>query len=250
MVSYADMITIIMAFFVVLYATSSGSGRQDKGHDTAKPESKAKQDAHPQGQSGDKDSAKASDSPLQPIFHSLYARFGPDWTLQNCWIGGSHSAAGRQMRFGGEKRKPQRGVENEKGQGIPPGKYAQFLVPGGRIYFAEFLAILDDQAKRQLRGVADEMAGKLQRVELRGHTTRRPLPADSPFRDHDDLAYARCRAVRDFLLAEGVDPRRIRMSIAGATEPAPRDEDLLQTREDSRVDVHLLNEWLPASPEE
>src|SRR3972149_2767910 len=90
MVSYADMITIVLAFFVVLYPPPSGSGKQDKGHSTNDaPASESKNDQPPQ-EKGEGSSSSGSDenAELQKVFKSLYDRFGPNWTAANCWQGG------------------------------------------------------------------------------------------------------------------------------------------------------------------
>ena len=254
MVSYADMITIMMAFFVVLYATSSGQGKNDKGHETAKQEQKGKEAATGKGGNAPKPTKDSSEESLQKIMDSLYTRFGPEWTLANCWFGGTRPRSplpGKPYRGMGNKLsgKTQRGAEGEHGVGIPPSQASQYLVPGGRLYFEETSAALTEQGKRQARAVADDLAGKLQRIELRGHTTARPLPPNSPYHDHDDLAYARCRKVRDVLLADGIDPRRIRISVAAENEPAKNPAHPLDAKEQSRVDIHLLNEWIVAPDE-
>ena len=121
------------------------------------------------------------------------------------------------------------------------------LITGGRVLFAGSSEVLEPDQKQQLVMLAAKLVGKLQKIELRGHTGGDTLPADSPFHDHGDLAYARCCAVRDYLVSLGIEPRRMRLAVAGDNEPVDITGDPVRSRQNSRVDVHWLNEWLSNS---
>ena len=157
-----------------------------------------------------------------------------------------------QRQFGAEARpadapQPPRGTRAAGPPGRAPllkavrsGEPAQ---AGGVILFEEGSAEIDAARREEVRFIHEQFQGKLQKIEIRGHTTRRPLPAGSPFADHWGLAYARCRSVADLLVAYGTDPRRIRLSVAGGYEPAYVGDDPHRRRENSRVEVFLLNEF-------
>jgi len=116
------------------------------------------------------------------------------------------------------------------------------VTSGGTITFDEFSDKLTDEHRVRLRAVVEAIRGKSQRIEIRGHTTRRPLPRGSPYRDHLDLAYARTRAVMDFLVSEGIDEDRIRLTSAGGNEPVSSLPDPLEQKKNRRVDIFLLDQ--------
>jgi len=90
--------------------------------------------------------------------------------------------------------------------------------------------------------IAAVLAGKPQKIEIRGHTSPRPLTPDSPFKNHWDLAYAECLKVMDKLTAAGIDPRRIRIAVVGASEPLSIDPAPEKRKMNARVEISLLNE--------
>lgn len=241
-----------MAFFVVLYATTSGSGRNDKGHDASQVEAGQQASKHASGDGGSQSGPEKGqgDQQLQRVFDSLHARFGPQWTVANCWSGGPLPAGeGTTVRFtrmDAEKRagKLSRGLSGMNDNITPPQR-AQYAVPGGRILFDGASAALTPEQEKRLAKAAAELAGKRQKIEIRGHTDRSPLPKDSPFRDHTDLAYARCRTVADYLTAHGVDGQRIRLGVAAENEPPAGRGGDPSTNQEARVDMHLLHEWVP-----
>ncbi len=113
---------------------------------------------------------------------------------------------------------------------------------GCEIVFPEGEWEVSEANQRVLRATAQELGGKPQKIEIRGHTSSLPLPADSPFRNHWDLAYARCVATMDYLVKLGIDARRIRISVAADKEPKHIGPDPLLRKQNPRVEVFMLDE--------
>ncbi len=118
----------------------------------------------------------------------------------------------------------------------------QTFVMGGTGAFEEGQAQLLPAVHDDLLAVAQAIRGYTLKVEIRGHTSAAPLPDGSPFGDHLDLAYARARAVRDFLVGRGgIEPHRLRLVAVGAAEPVEaRAYTLPQRQRNSRVEIVML----------
>ena len=113
---------------------------------------------------------------------------------------------------------------------------------GGIIYFPDGGWQLGEKQKRTLQNIAKTLGGKPQKIEIRGHTSNKPLPEGSPFRDHWDLAYSRCNEAREYLVKIGINPRRIRIAVAASNELRHTGNDPLLARENSRVEIFMLTE--------
>ncbi len=121
--------------------------------------------------------------------------------------------------------------------------------PGGQrtsigtvVHFGDDSIELDDEAIRRLKEITPLIIGKPQKVELRGHSSRRPLPSDSPFADHWQLSYQRCQVVMAELEKLGIPRERIRLSQAAGYEPLATPDEQLSGGGYARVEVSLLNE--------
>jgi chemotaxis protein MotB len=113
---------------------------------------------------------------------------------------------------------------------------------GGKAAFEEGKAELIDDVKPALREVADKIRGYNNKIEVRGHTSKVPLPADCACEDHMALSVARAMAVRKFLIAEGqIEPSRVRVCGAGATEPlVARAYEEAAQEQNSRVEIAVM----------
>ena len=112
---------------------------------------------------------------------------------------------------------------------------------------------LEDPQKEPLRAQAMEIRGKPQKIEIRGHTSMRPAGKGTPYRDHWDLAYERCRVTMQFLVQQDIDPRRIRLAVAGANERIHVGMERERLQKNARVEIHVLDELvadLEGSPEQ
>jgi len=121
--------------------------------------------------------------------------------------------------------------------------------PGGQrtsigtvVHFAEESVELDAEAIRRLKEITPLLIGKPQKIELRGHSSRRPLSTDSPYIDHWHLAYQRCQVVMAELEKLGIPRERIRLSQAAGYEPVATPDEQLSGGGYARVEVSLLNE--------
>jgi chemotaxis protein MotB len=217
-VTYGDMMSLLLTFFIMLVSMSEV--KEDKKYQ-AMVESLRKQFGH--------DLSKLSLTPgsLRPR-NSLFDRLATMGRAQKL---DTHS--------GGDDVQ------------APSGDFprVQIVRPGSRtavgtvIYFREEETALSEQQRANLRETAAVLLGKPQKIEIRGHTSLRPATPMDGIRDNWDLAYHRCRSVYEFLVQDlMIDPDRIRMCTAGASEPVEIGADLIKLKQNPRVEVFLLDE--------
>jgi chemotaxis protein MotB len=222
--SYADMITILMAFFVVMYSMAP------TGEVTAKQEA---------------------------VLQSLREQFGPKWTgmtalgpgpyvslespLARLETAGSREKGNHKKGEGSKKLRP---IENRQPASLRPGDQPSV---GGTIFFDDHSTTINATQEKALEGAVHEVAGKALRLEVRGHTSRK-LPQDAKqFRDNWDLAYERARAVMDYLVKAGIDPKRIRIAVAADNEPLTHQSTAVSSSKSARVEIYMLNELVDAA---
>jgi chemotaxis protein MotB len=203
-VAYADFVTAMMAFFLVMWITAQ--------------------------------STKVKEA----IAHHFNDPFAPVVDDQN-----ADSEHTKPAKYAAPAR-PSHADEEEAGGG---GRTLLMVNQGGdrtsigtMVRFAEDSAELDAAARKQLEEFVPHVAGKPQRVEIRGHSTRRPLAPGSPYRDHWQIAYARCLAVMAVLEELGVPRDRMRLSQAAGNEPLSTPDAQIVGGGHARVEVNLLNE--------
>lgn len=133
----------------------------------------------------------------------------------------------------------------------PVGEHPRVMIvrPGSKtaigtvVYFGEGSADLGEAQQTVLKQHVHVIQGKPQKIEIRGHTSHRPVSPSGGINDHWDLAFSRSRAVMRYLVNElQLDSRRIRVSVAGPNEPAHIGTDPEKLQDNSRVEVYLLDE--------
>jgi chemotaxis protein MotB len=124
---------------------------------------------------------------------------------------------------------------------------------GAIVLFPEDSTELDQASQDRLRRLVVEIRGLPNKIEIRGHATRCPTTADGPPQDAWGLSYARCQTAMKFLEQQGIDPARIRLSQGGPFEPYSMGNAEKKRTFNSRVEVYMLSEYaedLMGTPEE
>lgn len=218
-VTYGDMMSLLLCFFILLAAMSEVRNQEQ----------------------------------FQAILEALRRQFGYDRSMISPIPGSVRSlnatmklaalaATGRARRLdtmnGGDRIRAPVG-DFARVQSIRPSGDRTL---GGRIRFEESSADLDQENLERLEEIARFLQGKPQKIELRGHTSSRPLPADSSFKDHWQLAYERCVRTKEQLIRLGIHPKRLVLTVVADNEPLEKGEDPIKLQENSRVEIHLLSE--------
>lgn len=115
---------------------------------------------------------------------------------------------------------------------------------GTMLFFAEDSVELNKVAQERLDVLIPQLAGKPHKVEIRGHTSRNPPLVKGGFQDAWQMSYARCQSVLKYLVAHGVSAEQVRLSQAGGNEPLTTREDPQGQLRNPRVEVMMLNEWV------
>jgi chemotaxis protein MotB len=234
-VAYADFVTAMMAFFLVMWITSQsdevkkaiGGYFQDPWGTSS--ESKTPTMQSPSGINGN-------------------APFADQATgiLPNRWPQANQENAT-------EKQPGAASVWQQK-QKVFLMATTDRNLPALVVNFDESSADLSKAAQRRLTDLMPALVGKQNKIELRAHSTRRPLPADSPFHDqtefdpHWRLCFARSAATMKFLVDHGIEPDRIRLSESAAYEPLTTRLESSFQDENNCVEVFLLTEMSGREP--
>jgi chemotaxis protein MotB len=228
-VAYADFVTAMMAFFLVMWITGQS------------PQTKAAIAGYFQDPWGTSSEFSAPASLLPSEMHGDVLSQDMPQKLAPGKKPGAADSDGHDREAQAKSRWAQQ-------------RRVHFLQDSDRttpalvVPFEESTAELSNEGKAQLDRLIPSLVGKLNKIEVRGHSTRRPLPADSPYRDLWQLCYARCLAVMQYFEDHGIEADRLRLSQSAASEPLTKRIETALQNENARVEVFLLNEMADERP--
>lgn len=130
---------------------------------------------------------------------------------------------------------------------VPAG--LQFTL-GGPAMFQSGSALLTEAGHQAVVDLAPLLAGRRNRIVVRGHAANKYLSPASPWKNLDELSFHRAMAVRAALMDAGIDDRLFRLEAVGSREPLnPRAYLESEMAEHRRVDIVLTEDLLePARP--
>ncbi len=117
-------------------------------------------------------------------------------------------------------------------------------LPGGVITFAELATELTEDNKRIVYQIVRQLQEIDATIEIRGHAAQVAIDPKSGIRDAWDLADRRCHSTMAFLVEQGIEPNRLRLANAGASEPLYNGADAVRLRENSRVEIRLRGDGI------
>jgi len=211
-VAYADFVTAMMAFFMVMWLTSQ---KPDVKEAVAKYfrepdpfELEPDPDAGPSGSGGGG--------------------------------GAGHSRSNGKPKNSGQKTTPSNkdDAKNSKKPRVPLPRPNEILGAGTVVFFNGNSVELDESAKQLLDHFAPTIAGKPQKIEVRGHAMRSRSTDDNAWK----LSYERCIATMQYLESLGIPEKQIRLSQAGANERLTLKTEGNAQKSNPRVEVIVLGE--------
>jgi chemotaxis protein MotB len=215
--SYADMITILMAFFVVMYSMA-----------------------------GDKNPNQKTEA----VMGSLRQWLGPGREHWPMTWGIPRKRLATELDVPAPADRHRAATENTKS--TVPQPNATFP-DGVTIYLPATsfvpppLETLDRETRDELSKVVENVAGKINLIEIRGQAKRHLYRQLETSQNAADLVYQKCRAVMQYLIEQGIDPQRIQIRIVRAQHSSD-EAKLAASKHDVQIDVFMLGEVLEPQP--
>lgn len=225
-VAYADFVTAMMAFFLVMWLIASDKpGVKESVSEYFKDPIKYMK------------SVKSKDKGVP-----LPAPAG----LGLPYVKGS----GSQMRptkyaaAGDKSSNVKGGIKN-----VDPGKVSIKVARedktehiGTMVQFDPMSSELTEKAKEELKFLAPALRGKRHKIEVRAHAVRRPVEKRGEPDEDWKLTYERGLNTMQYLVSQGVEPERFRLSLASCYEPLTIGGNADDMDKNARVEVTLLDE--------
>lgn len=215
-ITYADMVTLLLAMFVIL--TSMSKVQEDKFHQVM--DSVQQYLGYEKG-----DAAEPGDAVSGSLYESI-RRVAIEVGSPIAEGAPVNSTLGQYLR-----------VET-----IDEGYK---MTVGGKVLFDEGSAQLKPSAFEPLDRLAEIVRGYRNKLEIRGHTGIEALPQKSPYADLFDLAYFRAKAVKDYLASVGIDSKRMRILSGGQFDRPDSNLTYEGKAANRRVEVIASDELVP-----
>jgi chemotaxis protein MotB len=131
--------------------------------------------------------------------------------------------------------------KRERVTSIRPDNYYQ---PGGRFRFAELSAELSEIEIARIVEYAEQLRGHTTLIEVRGYCSKRPVDGTG-FSDHMDLSIQRARAASKVLIENGINPQRILVVGAGTSQQVtPSSSDARQRNRNDVVELIQIDKTM------
>lgn len=220
-VAYADFVTAMMAFFLVMWIT---------GQSKPVKQAVAQYFEDPLGMNRGSRSTSLKGPEDSTTIGPYQSGRGPARGLA---MADNKSDAPRNPRGTAAKHPPKVIIHRHQ---------TRTRSVGITIPFADGSADLAGRARSRLDDVFPLLLGKPNKVEIRVYTPRQPLKPGGPYRDAWDLCQARCMATMKYLVEQGIDADRIRLSQDGEPEPFTAPTEPGAEAESFPVEVFLSDE--------
>lgn len=89
---------------------------------------------------------------------------------------------------------------------------------GTVVLFPEGSAELNDAALQRLRDLVPNLLGKINKVEIRVYSSRSSTQGTAETAEELRLSFERCQTLRNYLIEKGIEPDRIRLTQDGQIE--------------------------------
>jgi chemotaxis protein MotB len=210
-VAYADFVTAMMAFFMVMWLVSQNVEVKNEVAQYFRDPFAIETDDPPSRGYGSEEDPPRKSGRYSPVI---------------------------------QKRKDGKGQPGKMRHGFAAAQFND--APQISVLFKANSVELNEDQEQHLQHSVETLLGRRNRIEIRGHSLGSPLPPDSGFKSQWDLCFARTNFIKDKLEAMGIDDDLIRMSQAGGNEPIAASLDKSELEFNSRVDIHVLPEIVDA----
>lgn len=215
--SYADMITILMAFFVVMYSMAGDKNPQAK---------------------------------TEAVMGSLRQWLGPGREHWPMTWGIPKKRLATELDVPAPADRHRAATENTRA--TVPQPNATF--PDGVTIYLPATNVtttpaenLDRETRDELANVVETVAGKMNLIEIRGQAKRHFHRQLKSSQNAADLVFEKCRVVMEYLIEQGINPERIQIRIVRA-EGSGDESKLAAKNHDIQIDVFMLGEVLEPQP--
>ncbi len=245
-VTYGDMMSLLLTFFIMLVSMSEMKSDEGK--------------------------TRAMLDGIRQAFGPTKSTFGaPGNSLQSTSI--LDKMASRSARSEGGTERTGSKSEGPAGPHQASSRLSEgtLITLGGPAQFPRFEANMNENLKRNLDIIARVVGPKTNRIMVRGHASPEPLPTDGDFagtvvgcavlwpkrqqrgflqvqgldiRSQFDLSFARAKAAAEYLISKNIDPRRLIITAAGDTEPRVLTRNRDKQQQNRRVDVFLVDSYI------
>ncbi|QYK47476.1 MAG: OmpA family protein [Phycisphaeraceae bacterium] len=229
LISFADMVMLIMGFFVILLAMNMG------------PKATAVQGGEPSEKDNHEEMMQARHADfvisVREGFNNKIDPFGSD--PSEAWL-----RKRIRDRFEGSTNQPGPHGDHPNLQAIRPTDYNRVTA---RVPFDDGSATISVDAREVIASAAVGLRDHRWIVDVRGHVS--PFEAMRNTRAARQLAFDRAYAVAQVLVENGVSWDNIRVSSLGETDRVvPKTFDREKDRANQRVEIVQTDEPLPESP--
>jgi len=193
MVTYGDMVTLLLTFFVMLVSIANFEVVDDKFMAAVQSIRNAL------GMTGQTGKHVDPSIDFHSLLHKLESIIPP-----------------QQPREQGDSDEEGIYGENFRIRNIRDGRE---ITLGGPLLFEPFSDTLIPDGRKALEQIGEFLRGHRNKIEIRGHASDQPRPADWTYKDAWQLSYARAVRVAEELIRRGVDEKAIRIVAVGDGEP-------------------------------